>query len=86
MSLSQAPAQPWAADPPPGYRLLDEVGHGRMGVIWLAHDLSLDRMAAIKFLKPERAGDAAAKQKRQLTLGVALATCENAMTHRTDLA
>jgi eukaryotic-like serine/threonine-protein kinase len=35
---------------PPGYELLDELGEGGMGAVYLARDLAADRLIAMKFI------------------------------------
>jgi hypothetical protein len=45
------------------YEVEREIGRGGMGVVYLARDLRLDRMVAIKTLPPSRAGDAGIRER-----------------------
>jgi serine/threonine protein kinase len=56
-ATSAAPASP------PGYELLDEIGHGGMGVVYRARDTALDRDVAVKLLSERYAPDSVAAQR-----------------------
>jgi len=50
---------PWIGRELAGYTILRKIGVGGMGIVYQGHHQSLDRMAAIKFLSPQLAGDPA---------------------------
>jgi tetratricopeptide (TPR) repeat protein/serine/threonine protein kinase len=48
---------------PPGYELLEEVGHGGMGLVFRARDVAMNRQVAVKLLRDRfTAGSATAKR------------------------
>ncbi|RPI74243.1 MAG: serine/threonine protein kinase, partial [Ignavibacteriales bacterium] len=39
------------------YKILHQLGHGGMGVLYLAEDIELNRKAVLKFLPPDMIND-----------------------------
>ncbi len=62
-SSGAAPAPPAYPRPFGDYELLREIGHGGMGVVYQARQRRLDRLVALKIIRPERVGDATTLQR-----------------------
>ncbi|MBN2090030.1 serine/threonine protein kinase [candidate division KSB1 bacterium] len=45
------------------YRIIDQIGQGGMGVVYKAFDTKLERIVALKLLRPETMGDPEAKKR-----------------------
>ena len=51
--LASAPTAAFPGASPRGYRLLDEIGRGAVGVVYRAHDVRLNRLVAVKVLRED---------------------------------
>lgn len=68
------------------YQILREVGRGGMGIVFLARDLKLERLVAIKTLPPALAGDPVIRERflREARTAAALAHPNIVPIHRAD--
>ncbi|MGH7877297.1 MAG: serine/threonine-protein kinase [Candidatus Dormibacteraceae bacterium] len=57
MTAGDAPGSSWIGRDVGGYRVLQELGGGGMGMVFLAEHRLLGRRAALKLIRPEVAGD-----------------------------
>jgi serine/threonine-protein kinase len=86
MSPVPADAQALAAALDGQYEVLREVGRGGMGIVFLARDLKLERLVAIKTLPPTLAGDIVIRERflREARTAAALGHPNIVPIHRAD--
>ncbi len=86
MTGSPLPIDPFVRALSGQYAIQREVGRGGMGVVYLAHDLKLDRDVAIKTLPPQLASDPVIRERflREARTAAALSHPNIVPIHRAD--